>query len=78
LLRHGLDDVASLHVLKITADVSGAPSLVNIVAILVLKHYDVALVITVKVSENIVDVEVTSVGIRRDLDGWFSLLEVLE
>ena len=71
-------DVACVGILKITSDVGGMTSLVKAVALVVLKNDYVATIITVKLTQDVIDVESTMVSIWRHLDWMSRLIEVLD
>jgi hypothetical protein len=53
--------------LQVTTRVGGVALLVLIVTLTVLEHNDIALIITVKISKNIVDIESTVILVGRNL-----------
>ena len=71
-------DVACVGILKITSDVGGVTSLVTAVTLVVLENNNVATIITVKLTQDVIDVESAMVSIWRHLDWMSRLVEVLD
>lgn len=78
LLGMVLKDVATSGVLEVTTNVSLLSSLVNVVALTILEDNDIASLITVKLSEDIVDVKSAGIGVGRHLHRVCRLVEVLD
>lgn len=78
LLRVVLEDVQRDGVLKITTNVSHVACLVTVVSLTILENNDVATVVSVELTQDIVHIERPVVSIRGHLDRVFWLLEVLD
>ena len=73
-----LDDIASGGITQVAALVGWATGLVLDVAFFVLEDDDVALLIAVKISKNILDVEVSALMVWRHLHCEFTTDEILQ
>jgi len=73
-----LDDVTSLGISQVTSHVSRVARLILVVAFIILKYDDVAAVVTIEISKNVVLVEIPRVGIRRTLNCVLLTPEVLQ
>lgn len=78
LLSVVLEDVAGGGVLEVTANVSLLASLVNVVALTILEHNNVATLIAVQLTQDVIDVEGAVVGVGRHLYGMSWLVKVLD
>jgi len=64
--------------LEITANVSRLTSLITVVALTILKDNDVATVVSIKFTKDVIDVECTAFSIGRHFDGVGGLGKVLD
>ena len=78
LLGVVLKNVASEGVCQVTTYIGKLSSLVNMVALTVIKHDNIATVVTVELTQDIMHVKVPLLSIRGNLNRMVLLLEVLD
>jgi hypothetical protein len=71
------DDI-TVSIAEVTTLVSGLAILVNTIALGILQDNNVALIIAIEITEDIVLVEVPGIVVWRDLDSWVTVLELHE
>ena len=72
-----LQDIPGLGVCQVTANVRWMASLVAIVAMTILENNNVTTIVSVKLSQDIIDVESSVISVRRNLDRVSLLVKVL-
>ena len=73
-----LEDIARGGVLQITTNICLLASLVDIIALTILKYDDVATLITIKLTQDIINIERAMISIWRHFNWMSGLLEVLD